>query len=162
MSGETDDKERIVPFGPIHMQDKHGPAEIFPSTLSHKKWAWPEAVLCKPTHHIIQQSILLPIDRAALVPPLCLWWSQELLTAMGDIKRRKVAHGAQKNRHVPMSSPPRAPSSESEASSDQEESATLDEAVVEESDTQPKTFKELVSIEDAPVLGLCSRQCSPI
>ncbi|EFY95026.1 DEAD/DEAH box helicase [Metarhizium robertsii] len=62
---------------------------------------------------------------------------------MGDIKRRKVAHGAQKNRHVPMSSPPRAPSSESEASSDQEESATLDEAVVEESDTQPKTFKEL-------------------
>ncbi|KID66182.1 ATP-dependent rRNA helicase RRP3 [Metarhizium brunneum] len=62
---------------------------------------------------------------------------------MGDIKRRKVAHGAQNNRHVPMSSPPRAPSSEPEASSDQEESATLDEAAAEESDTQPKTFKEL-------------------
>lgn len=76
---------------------------------------------------------------------------------MGDIKRRKVAHGAQNNRHVPMSSPPRAPSSEPEASSDQEESATLDEAAAEESDTQPKTFKELVSIEDAHVLGLCSR-----
>lgn len=45
LSGETDDKKRIVSFRPIHMHDKHGPAEIFPSTLSHKKWAWPEAVL---------------------------------------------------------------------------------------------------------------------
>ncbi|EFY88543.1 ribosomal RNA processing protein [Metarhizium acridum] len=62
---------------------------------------------------------------------------------MVDIKRRKVAHGAHTKRHVPMSSPPRAPSSEPEASSDQEESATLDEAALEESDTQPKTFKQL-------------------
>jgi hypothetical protein len=67
---------------------------------------------------------------------------------MSDVKRRKVGNGAfQKKREVLESSPPAAPSSESsDAPSDEEASATLDGNAQEESNHQPKTFKELVCI----------------